>query len=315
MNIAYIGGHWHTNIGNAFYNYGAMSLLKRTFKNHNVNFVPDPPQELWPKLTSDYRLIDYLDADLFVISGPSFNKLLPEVYGKTFEIIKAQGGRIGFLSIGASEYSDSEADFVSEFLNNYPIDFVVTRDSRTYALYKNRMNFNIFNGVCTSMFLDDALTVPHVNDDYIVFNFDYFGEPLISLIEGNYAPRRRLFSRCQQNFEGRKIVRTNNNPYVPYMKLMFNRPNMYWSDLPEGYLSILKSAHCVFSDRVHTCCATLIQGGEAMYIKTTKRSRDGRNLLFERLGVANIFNSPQRLNFDYICREKENMSEFLSGLY
>jgi len=93
--------------------------------------------------------------------------------------------------------------------------------------------------------------------------------------------------------------------------LIFNRDNIYYSDLPYGYLSILKSAKKVFSDRVHTCAATLILGGEAMYIKGSKRSSDGRKSIFSRIGLDDIFERPVKLDFNFIKEEKNKMEQFL----
>ena len=57
MRIGYIGGHWHTNIGNSFYNIGALHLLKKLYPD-SVYFIPDPAQEYWAKLKNDYKFID-----------------------------------------------------------------------------------------------------------------------------------------------------------------------------------------------------------------------------------------------------------------
>ena len=89
---------------------------------------------------------------------------------------------------------------------------------------------------------------------------------------------------------------------------------MYYSDLPYGYLSILRSAKYVFSDRVHTCAAGLIFGSKCMYIKGGSRSKDGRNSLFHRLGLEGIYTEPVSLDFDYIKTEKENMVSKLRSL-
>ena len=48
-----------------------------------------------------------------------------------------------------------------------------------------------------------------------------------------------------------------------------------------------------------------------MYIKGSRHSRDGRNKLFSRLGVENIYNEPVRLDFIFVNEEKEKMLYFL----
>ena len=89
---------------------------------------------------------------------------------------------------------------------------------------------------------------------------------------------------------------------------------MYYSDLPYGYLSILKSAKNIFSDRVHTCAAGLILGSRCMYIKGQRRSKDGRNNIFHRLRLSNIFKEPAALDMSYIDAEKKLMTSHLTDI-
>ena len=100
-----------------------------------------------------------------------------------------------------------------------------------------------------------------------------------------------------------------NSIFSPYVK-----NNTYYSDLPYGYFSILKSAKLVFSDRVHTCAATLIFGGKAMYIKHASRSNDTRNTLFSRIGLPEIYKKPVSLDMNYIESEKHKMFLYLEKI-
>ena len=169
------------------------------------------------------------------------------------------------------------------------------------------------------MFLNDAVNIPLVKDEYIVSNFSYFKEPYIEYKNSRWVYRhtKSLIPKFQTKINNIKVVRPNNSSFIPIFPkfhrggLLFNRENIYYSDLPYGYLSILKSAKLVFSDRVHTCAATLILGGEAMYIKGSIRSKDGRNNLFKRVGVDKIFEEPVMLDFDFINKEKDKMKSFL----
>ncbi len=318
MKIGYIGGFWATNIGNSFYNLGSLYLLKKVFGENDVYFIPDPPQEYWSTIKNDYKWIQNLDLDLFIITGPSFNKMHIDVFKDIFDVLKSKNKKIAYLSVSASDYTEEEADLVSKFLNNYPVEFIMTRDEITYNLYKDKVNTKIFNGICTSMFLNDAVNVPKVNDDYIVSNFSYFKEPYIEYKNNSWIHKHSFLPSFQNTINGYKVVRPNNSFFITKFPklhkggLIFNRENIYYSDLPYGYLSILKSAKKVFSDRVHTCAAALILGGEAMYIKGTKRSGDGRKNLFARIGLNDIFNKPIKLDFELIAKEKESMEFFLN---
>ena len=41
--VAYVGGYWGTNIGNAFFNIGADYVLKKVFGDENVKIIMDQP--------------------------------------------------------------------------------------------------------------------------------------------------------------------------------------------------------------------------------------------------------------------------------
>ena len=311
MKVGYIGGFWATNIGNAFYNLGALFLLKKVFGESNVYFIPDPPQWMW-KVTNNYDFISDVDLDLIVISGPCLNYNIEKVYKKIFDTFKKNNIKIAFISVGASEYTQKEACFVKKFLNNYQIEFLMTRDRETYSLYKDS-NFKVFDGLCTSMFLNDAVNIIPMkrNKDYYVMNFSMLTEPFILKKDDKYFVKKRKLFQFQKSLDGLEIIRTNNTMFCRIKQLIFNRNNIYYSDLPYGYISILKHAKIVFSDRVHTCACALIMGGKAMYIKGSKRSRDGRNNLFQRIKADNIYQEPTELDFEYINIEKNKMEKFL----
>jgi hypothetical protein len=313
MRVGYIGGSWSTNIGNSFYNIGAIWLLRNIYGSKNVFFIPDPPQVYWSSLNHNYDFISKLDVDLLIISGPVLGGNLELIYKKIFDEALKNGQAIGFISAGSVLYSEEEAELVSKFLNQYNIAFVFTRDSDTYKLYNKKLNTFVYDGLCTSMFLNDATSLPSVNDEFVVFNFAYLHDPIISKIEDSWVVKKRLIKPIQKKLFDYPIVRIKSSPYFPNIKfikstkLVFPRKNMYFSDLPYGYLSILKSSKYVFSDRVHSCAAGLIFGSKCMYIKGGARSKDGRNNLFRRLGLKDIYTKPVLLDFDYIKTEKEKM--------
>jgi hypothetical protein len=321
MKVGYIGGSWSTNVGNAFYNLGALWLLKKVYGEENVSFVSDPPQVYWESLSNDYGLISKLEVDLLVISGPILGGNVKTIYKSIFDNAEKNGQSIAFISAGSVLYTEEEADLVSEFLNQYNISFVFTRDSETYKLYKDKLNTVVFDGLCTSMFLNDAISPIKLRSEHAVFNFSYFHDPEIVRRNGTWTvAKRKLFQPIQTSLLDYPIVRIKSSPYFPNIKffkstkLVYSRANMYYSDLPYGYLSILKSANYVFSDRVHTCAAGLVFGSKCMYIKGGKRSRDGRNSIFSRLGLKDIYTKPVSLDFDYIKIEKHKMEAKLLSI-
>jgi hypothetical protein len=166
------------------------------------------------------------------------------------------------------------------------------------------------------MFLNDAVNIIPINNNekYNVSNFSFFHEPFIKKENNSYIVTKRRFFQFQKKLLNKKIIRPNNSMFSRIKYFLFNRSNIYYSDLPYGYLSIFKHADNVFSDRVHSCAATLILGGKAMYIKGSKRSCDGRNNLFKRIKAESIYKMPTSLNFQYINKEKKKMISALERL-
>lgn len=317
LKVAYIGGSWSSNIGNAYYNLGTEALLK-SIEGLEVFFIPDPPQ--WKAPTeNDFDLIGHLKVDYVILTGPCLNLKLEKIFRRTFDLLKKRGVKIGFLSAGMSLYDEGEARKVSEFLNKYEVSFIFSRDHETYNFFKEEMKSTfVYDGICNSMFLDEAVAVPEIDiGEYYVFNFDHTNEPVIGIGEDGSVQvskiKRRLFKRAQIQCEinGIPIIRTNNNSIGIGYDNIYRVNDTYHSDLPYGYLSILKHARTVFSERVHTCAATLNLGGKAQFIPVEKRSFEKRSNLFDRLNLRDIQSHPVQLDFKLIEIEKNNLRENL----
>lgn len=316
MRIAYIGGSWSSNIGNAFYNLG-MGAFLNSLPNIESYFVPDPPQ--WKEdVKTDFDLISNLDVDLVILSGPCLNYNLPKIYTPIFKKLQERGVKFGFVSTGMSQYEEGEAKHIKEFFSKYKPSFLFTRDSDSYSFYKDIEAFPVYDGLCTSMFLNDAVKVPALAlEEYYVTNFDHVNDPTIKLNkDGSFdiTAKSSIWGK-QDKIGEHRIIRTNNCSITDGYKKIYSKPDTYHSDLPAGYLSLLKQAKVVFSERVHTCAATLILGGTAQFIPVAKRSFEKRSRLFDRVQLSEIVNKPVQLNFDYLNAEKEKMrTAFMSVL-
>jgi hypothetical protein len=308
--VALIGGAWSSNIGNAFYNIGAEWLLREI--GLNVSFSPENPR--WKQdVLSHYDPIAELDCDLFVLVGPCLWSRLAYVYEDTFRLLYERGKKVAYLSAGMATYSNEEMHFVSDFFRRFPPAFVSTRDHKSFDLLAKGSQFPFYDGLCTSMFLNDAIRpIPLKRKDYVVFNFDH-EEPALAIDEKGVAMIQRRKNRVYPLWVGDKeIIRTNNLSIDEGYSAIYKRPNSYHSDLPQGYCSILASADTVYSERVHTCAATLIYGGKAQFIRQSPRSFENRSLLFDRVGASSIFQEPTRLDLGRVEREKETMAKFVA---
>ena len=310
LKIAIVGGSWSSNIGNAFYNVGAEWVLKQL--GHDVSFYPESPR--WKRDVNDsYDPVADLDVDLVILMGPCLKDRLAYVYENTFKKLYQRNIKVGYLSAGMAVYTQSEADLVEKIFNRYPPAFISTRDHECYRFFVNRVSCPIYSGICASMFLSDAIhPLKLAKNPYIVYNFDQV-EPLLEIdtygVASVQTPSNNQPPSSHLNLD---IIRTNNLSIDEGYDLIYRRPNVYHSDLPQGYCSILAGAQTVYSERLHTCAATLIYGRPAQYIPNSSRSYEKRNLIFDRIGVPEIFLKPQYLDMNYISKEKSEMMKFLN---
>lgn len=313
--IGYVTGGWASNIGNAYYNLGMLHALGEAFPHAEVFAVPDVATWVWD-VRHNFEPLRHAHLDLLLLSGPTLAAGMEGRYREVFDAQVGRGGRIGFVSAGAAEYTPEERDRVLRFLSRYgdAVACLSSRDSDTFELYRDTADFPVHDGVCGSMFLADAVAVPDLDHEpYVVFNFPRRSEPTLRLrADGTVkVGRRKLPGAFQRRIGDLPIVRTQSAPYNRDPGRTFDRRNMFYWDTPEGFLAVYKSARMVFSERVHTCAATLVLGGAAMYVPGSPRSQDKRQALFRRIGVGDIFERPVRLDRDYVDGEKERLLRFL----
>jgi len=321
MKIGYIGGFWATNIGNSVYNLGTIYLLTKLYGKENIYFLNDPPAHFWnengenPKKSFDF-LSHVADLDIVLVSGPVLSKRLPNVYRKIFSALVKRGIKIGYISAGLSSYDPEEINILKSFFQEFPPYIVITRDEITYsALKKINGRMNLYNGICTGFYIGEAMNIAHMDiGPYIVYNFARRNEPIFSITNDKINFRqRKVIDSFPETLDGNLIIRTVSEGFKYFKFMIFNRPNIYYSDLPHNYLSIYKHANLVLSERVHTCVATLSLGGKAMYIAHSRRSLQRRRYLFDRLNLFKIYEKPVSLDFNILSEEKDNLENFLKN--
>lgn len=313
MHLALVVGSWSSNIGNAFYNLGAEWLLRDI--GCRISRFPESPR--WKgNVDNYYDPVAKLKCDIVILNGPCLNGRLPYVYGDTFKALYARGVRVAYLSAGMSLYDSGEAAQVGQFLKTFPPYFICTRDRQACDLLRKVVDCPFYDGLCTSMFLNDAVQpLPIEDDPYLVLNFDGVREPELSFAEDRTATVRGMaVKRFPEFLLGLKVVRTCNLSIDEGYRKIYAKPNTYHSDLPRGYCSILKHAQIVYSERVHTCATALIYGTEVQYIPQSERAFEKRHQLFQRIGVGDIFKRPVRLDLALINQEKDRMRSFLKSM-
>ncbi len=305
--IALVCGSWSSNIGNALYNIGAEWLLKECGRSASI--FPESPR--WKESVDaekHYDPIAELDVDLVVLNGPCLWKRLDYVYRDTFEKLYERGIKVAYLSAGMAYYDDAEAEWIARFMQEFPPEFIFTRDHKCFELLQPNAECPIFDGLCTSMFLPEAHTpISLVKNDYVVLNFDET-EPELEFDEiGSARVIKKNAKRLPESILGFDVIRTDNRSIDTGYKKIYRRQNTYHSDLPWGYCSILSGAKTVYSERVHTCATALAYGRAAQFIRLSPRSHERRSLVFERIGVPETFNGPVRIDKDFLAKEKAKM--------
>ncbi len=310
MKIAYIGGSWSSNIGNSFYNIGTDLFLKKIGSTDHV-FIPEVPQWASPNVNNDFDPIGYLDVDLVIFTGPCLNLKIEGIYKKTFDLLQKRKIPIAFLSAGMSIYDAGEAMQVRTFLDRYKPSFIFTRDDHTATFLKAAGIANVHKGICMSFYLNEGPKYPELAmGEYVVLKFDE-EEPVIHGDEfSGFSTEKRTWrnrNAYPERINGLEVVRTRNDSITAGAKYIYSRNNSYHSDLPFGYLTILKNAKYVLSERVHTCAASIVLGSAAQYIPHSTRSLEKRVSLFEKIGLKGITSKPCKIDSIVLDKEKNKL--------
>jgi hypothetical protein len=348
--IVYLGGFWSTNIGNAFYNLGILYALESAFANANILFLGDHPGWFW-KNRKKYRnsevLIDDIECDYMIISGPLFCSRVRQMWTKSLQRIRAKGTKIVLMSAGSLEYTKEEYNQCKIFLKEIKPYLIMTRDNDTYIImtrdndtYRAYGEFAeySYDGICFAFFCSDYLSdSPKIESEDIIFCFDKghdydviekCGSDIINLLnQGNWFSKIKP-SILKRSYKASKISQYNkyrivrpyheSNPPLFRKKFKsnllgykeFNRPNCYIADIPEGYLYLYRNAKMTIAERVHSCVPAIAFGNYAWLISKTKRSR-----LFSRIGLDQITARPVRGDMDKLVEEKKKIIQFIKQVF
>ncbi len=181
--VAYIGGCWSTNIGNAFFNLGADYVLKQVFDGDGVNMVMDQSAFTpgWKRKRGNIpwavNYWEHLDVDYVVLLGPILSEAFLAIWKPTLDVLKERGIRYMILSAGMMKYDDSVISGIKEYFAENPPYAVTTRDRKTYDTFRDCVP-RIYDGVCFAFFVPDYYK-PFGNDlgDVLALNFDKIDEP------------------------------------------------------------------------------------------------------------------------------------------
>ncbi|HCT46622.1 MAG: hypothetical protein CMJ35_10405 [Phycisphaerae bacterium] len=342
--IGVLTGYWSTNIGNAFFQLGAVYALEKAYPGAHVFPIGDQPGYWNTSAGNPPNAIDYakhLDLDAIVILGPYVR---PEMNSIVSDLIRTQhekGAKIIVLAAGMMQYDPGTIELSRSLMKECPPHIFTSRDTETYNALGDLAEF-AFDGVDVATFVSDLFPkVPTDLEPYIAVNFDQIPEPVISTDPGftgrvdrsftfegkNWKvqqPKRRTelcykhrayifldsllgLYKGPERIDERLVVRTDHryNPFL--MKKNYRASNIYSGDVPYSYLNIYANADLTISNRVHACVATVSYGNPAMLF-----TRSPRAYLLKRLGLDKIKDEPQSIDLAFLADEKAKLINWLS---
>ena len=334
MKILITDGFYSTNLGNAFFAKGLKHVLSTAFPDAKIMTIGDSAANFWNKkgraYNNDYEYINDIDFDYIVIAGPCLSVNFLKQNERILNSLKKSNSKLILLSTGGYTYNQEEVSICKEALSKFRPHALFTRDSVAYNIYKDVVP-NIYDGICTAWFLNDYFDpIPlRASEKNVTFAFDNIPEPKIIINQENIfkstvveMPFTSLTHKApsiskailrvaidatnsdvkKSNMEGFNIIRPTHRSCNRFVFELYNKKNVYVSEVPEGYLNLYKNSSANFTDRVHAAVGSLIWGKPTRLITKSKRSH-----LFDRLGAGSVLNELTVLNQDKLLEEKNKM--------
>lgn len=343
-----VAGYWSTNIGNSFFQLGAEYLIRQAYPDSTILVLSDQPGYWKTGVKGNPEnallLLETLSFDYLVIQGPFLRPEYDRIWLETLKTLYRRGVKIIALAAGMMKYDKENVRKYRQWLSQTPPFMFITRDSETYQELHDIAEHS-FDGIDIAFFVSDFFRASKMQGGpYLVYNFDKWPEPKIwteqntgSDLEADYSfnfenrrwyvrfpkLRRKLTrkSRVLQFVDSWlpankvtavdefSIVRTDHRFNPVLFRNIYRSPNTLVSDIPQSYLTVYANSSLTLSNRVHACVATVAYGNSAMLFSDTPRSK-----LLARAGLDRITTEPQRLDFDYLLAEKQQLISFLRSI-
>lgn len=349
MKVAYVGGYWATNIGNAFFNLGADYVLKQVFGDKNVNMIFDQPAGIFRNLKKhgnpkrSANLIVRSEIDVLVLLGPVISKDFLLMWQETLDEIKSKNKKYIILSCGIMKCSDKDLVKIKDFFRKNPPYLITTRDEEAYEKLKD-IKTNIYNGI------DFAFFVPEVHEpvsldynDLLCLNFDKFFEPHI-FIDDKRKKESFEFNGEKWNLKFNNLIKkvgaktdrlTDALVYILSMLPAKDRPikvkqyDIIRTDhrfTPIAKNKVYRYSNSFVSDIPHSyldiyaaanltlsdrihACVASLAYGNSAMLF----SKTNRSLLLNRVGADQIYYKPVKIDLDYLENEKKLLLQWLKS--
>lgn len=347
MKVAYVGGYWSTNIGNAFFNLGAEYVLKEVFGRNNVHMVFDHPSGIFrsqkgkgnPKRS--FNMIENLIVDMVVILGPVISRDFLKTWGPTLLKLKERGVKYSIFSCGLMKYDEKVLQEVGAFFSNTPPSLITTRDIDAFEKLSPFVS-KIYNGIDFAFFVPDIHYPADINiKKTVALNFDKFYEPKIkistSLSKSTFTfDNREWLLKFNKFFMGLGKTTDRFTDALIYLFSVFpakDRPTKideYTFIRPDHrFTPILKNKVFRYSnsfvsdipesylDIYATSVLTLSDRVHACVASLAYGnhamffSRTSRSKLLDRVGATEIREKPVKIDLNKLKIEKDNLIEWI----
>lgn len=331
MKITLADGFIASNIGNAFYNLSLYECLLANFSEHSIDRVSDLSLNYDDSSNENhYNIIENIDTNLVIFTGPIFSEKFSYHYSKTFKIFEKRGIDIGFISTGGFTYSNKEVNSCTEFLQSINFRFIITRDDLCFNIYSRRLK-NVYQGICSGWLLPLYFSYNNLKIDnpFYTFCFDSIVEPKFynfktdESFSTKYLPLSNTFLSNRRSFSlagkasyylynryfghklpniinNHKIIRPTHTMLSRPIDFVFSKTNSFFSELATDYIKLYSNTSLTLTDRVHAALCTACYGKPFRLLTKSKRS-----LLFEPLGLKSINANVNTINMQLLA-EKQN---------
>lgn len=276
MRVIYYNNCWFSNVGEAFIDIGAFSIINSLWKNPKIACMSDMSEwygERLVKRCSSWnrgidlisgKMYEYLEADYIVMSGMFASEIYLESPGRKMvdELIYG-GAKLILLGMGSGTYSEKERKALAVYYEKIAPELIITRDRKTYEMYKDYAE--CISGLDCAFWVKDCFDPRGFSKrKYDVHTFNRSKEPYI------------------EKTDSLEIIRPWHMQWSTSLDDI--KENYILSDTPYDYLTIYGNANRVYTDLVHATIPSLQYGVPVKYYYVDERS--------------NAFYSVRSLNID-----------------
>lgn len=327
--LLYPSSHWATNIGNPFFNLGAIHLLESSAPVKVIQtdlFAAKCFDLNQRQIETAFNYTPFLggDIDALVLAGPMFDRNFGELFEPALKAAANKNIKVLLMSTGGIDYSQTEVDHCKKVLEKYPPHILTTRDRETYVNFKDFARYS-YDGICTAWFVSDyfeGYSTPELQP-YITSCFDITTEPELDLkaitvgedniartpvVHGLHKKVMRLFqSDLPDSQDGYRIVRPVHCCVKRTNRQLFFKRNAFVSQTPYGFLNLYRNTSLTITDRLHAAVATMAFGNPARLYIRSKRPK-----LLNRVEAEGVLDRVFKADQAILAKEKENYKNWLT---